>query len=53
MEQPTAGDDMAFWAQLALANVWGAAGYWLLSIPFLVMALAIRGPSWLRMLKRR
>ena len=53
MEQPTTGDDVAFWAQLVLANVWIAAGDWLCGITFLVMALAIRGPYWLRMLKRR
>lgn len=53
MEQPTTGDDIAFWAQLVLANVWIAAGNGLFAIPFLVMALAVRGPYWLRMLKRR
>lgn len=53
MEQPTTGDDVAFWAQLVLANVWIAAGDGLWGIPFLVMALAIRGPYWLRLLKRR
>ncbi len=53
MEQPTTRDDIAFWAQLVLANVWIAANQGLWAIPFLVMALAIRGPYWLRLLKRR
>ncbi|MGL4651581.1 MAG: hypothetical protein ACRC1H_19395 [Caldilineaceae bacterium] len=52
MDQPTTGDDIAFWAQLVLANVWIAEGQGLWGIPFVVMALAIRGPYWLLLLKR-
>lgn len=53
MDQPTTGDDIAFWTQLVIANVWIAAGRGLWGVPFLVMALVIRAPYWLRMLKRR
>lgn len=52
MERPSTEETIAFWAQLVLANIWIAAGRHLLSIPFILMALAIRGPYWMRLLKQ-
>ena len=52
MEQPSTEETIAFFAQLVLASIWAATGRGLLSIPFLLMALVIRGPHWVRLLKR-
>jgi hypothetical protein len=53
MGHPSTEETIAFWAQILLANIRIAAGSGLWPIPFLLMALAIRGPYWLRLLKRR
>lgn len=52
MEHPTTAEDVAFWAQLVLANVWLAseARWW--ALPFILMALALRLPYLLRAWKR-
>jgi hypothetical protein len=52
MEQPTTSDDIAFWAHLVLANVWIASPQPWCAVPYIVMALAIRLPYWLRLVKR-
>ena len=45
-------EDVAFWAQIVLANVWLAADARWCALPFLIMALAIRLPYWLQVWKR-
>jgi len=51
---PTTGEDITFWAQIVLANVWAASadGGWL-PILFLLIALAIRAPYWVRLWQRK
>ena len=53
MDQSTTSDNIAFWAQLVLANVWIASDKPWMALPYILMALAIRAPYWLRLLKRR
>ena len=53
MDQSTTSDDIAFWSQLVLANVWIASDKPWSALPYILMALAIRAPYWLRLLKRR
>lgn len=53
MDQSTTSDDIAFWSQLVLANVWIASDKPWMALPYILMALAIRAPYWLRLLKRR
>jgi hypothetical protein len=52
MERPTTSEEVVFWTQLVLANVWLAADAKWLALPYIVMALAIRLPYWLRVWKR-
>lgn len=52
MEHPTTSEDIAFWAQLVLANVWLASGAKWWAVPFMLMALGLRLPYWLRAWKR-
>jgi hypothetical protein len=52
MEHPTTAEDVAFWAQLVLANTWLASESRLWAVPFLLIALALRLPYWLRAWKR-
>jgi hypothetical protein len=49
---PTTAEDMAFWAQIVLANVWLASESRWWALPFILMALALRLPYWLRAWKR-
>ena len=53
MGQPTTSDDIAFWAQLVMANVWVAADKPWWALPYIMMALALRVAYWMRLLKRR
>ena len=52
MGNPTTAEDMAFWAQIVLANVWLASESRWWALPFILMALALRLPYWLRAWKR-
>ena len=52
MKHPTTVEDVAFWAQLVLANVWLASGAKWWALPFILMALALRLPYWLRAWRR-
>lgn len=54
---PTHAEDRAFWAFLVISQFWGAAGtgpfWWLLPIPWLVLAVATRWPYWSRQWRER
>jgi hypothetical protein len=54
--QPTTSEDLAFWALLVISQIWGS---WSIgkggvavfaSVPWLVMAFAVRWPYWKRLL---
>ena len=44
--------DIAFWACIVISNIWGSSSrsIWNM-VPWIVMALAIRGPYWVSALK--
>lgn len=50
---PTHAEDLAFWACIVIYQVWAAApvyGWrgWVMPLPWLLMAVAIRWPHWRR-----
>ena len=55
---PTDAEDRAFWSFVLLANVWGASdatGWlrWVLVLPWMALAVAVRWPYWRRTWLRR
>jgi hypothetical protein len=47
-ESPTISHEVAFWALLIQANVWIAVGPRWVAVPYMLMALKVRLPYWLR-----
>lgn len=56
--EPTAAEDRAFWSFLIIAQIWAASDLtgwprWLVSVPWMALAVLVRWPYWRRTWLRR